>query len=90
MKPQISEDIDAITECLLHAPGFHACVLGPVPFGQPPDERVKLIINAIIMPSMEDALDAVWAHVHNVCQMYDHPFLEEEWDLVHLQPRNCN
>lgn len=88
MKPQILQDAVALGQCLGHAPGFVAVVLGPVPFGAPPQERVRLDITGIIVPTKEEAEAACWEHVYRVCAQYGHTFDSDEWEIVHLQVVN--
>jgi len=87
-RPLITEDVEALAECMQHAAAFHACILGPVPFGQ--QERIQLQINAIIVESRDAAELACWAHVRNACAMYGYPYDEDEWEIVHLTAVNCN
>ena len=89
-RPLITYDVEALTECLSFAPGYHACILGPVPFGQPPEARVRLTIGAIIVPTREEAESACWAHVHDLCDTYGHKFDEDEWEIEHILAVNCS
>jgi len=88
--PILYQDAVALSECLSHAPHYHACVMGPVPFGRPPGDRIVLAVNAILTPTREEAEEVVWAWVRRSCETYDHPFYEEEWEIVHLRSANCN
>lgn len=84
----ITADIEAISECLRHAPHYHACILGPVPFGQ--ENRILLSINAMVVPSLEDAEMMCWEHIRRACEEYKYEFDSDEWEIVHLKGVNLN
>ena len=88
--PDITQNPAALAECLKHSPHYHACVLGPVPFGHPPDSRVVISVDTIHTSSREEAEEVVWAWVRRTCEAYDQPYNANEWDVAHLIAVNCN
>lgn len=70
-------------------PHYHACVLGPVPFGGDPNSRVRISIDHILAESVEKASEMIWLRVAQACDAYNYPLIPDEWDVLHLIAVNC-
>lgn len=79
---------EQLAQLLDYVPSWHACALGPVPFGN--TERARITVNYIICPDRESAEDALNEHIHDACEHWDHPYDEDEWDVLHVVPVNCS
>ena len=88
--PHLHQDVFSLTACLSHAPHWDALVLGPVPFGNAPGDRVSFTVNVIVVPARDEAEAVVWAWVRHSCEACDYAFDEDEWDIVRLASVNCN
>jgi hypothetical protein len=77
-----------LCELLEYVPSWHACALGPVPFGE--EERVRISVSYIICDDWADALHALEYRIHEACERWNHPFDEDEWEVMHIEPMNCN
>lgn len=69
-------------ELLSFVPSWHACVVGPVPFGQ--IERFRYSITGILRPNREEAAEACANHAKALCAQFSHVYDEDEWEIVHL------
>ncbi len=90
MTVRITDDHLAISECYRLAPHWEGVMLGPVPFGCPPNERTQLAIQVLFSASLEDATADAWAYARSVCAQFNYPFDDSEWDLVYMRLVNAN
>lgn len=78
----------AVAELVRVVPSWHVCADGPVPFGQ--TSRIRLRINMLLRKSREEAEEALWEYVREMCELWRHEFDEEEWDVNHVLIMNGN
>lgn len=90
MTTKITNDPVGITECYRHAPHWEGLMLGPVPFGSPPDQRTTLTIQVLFSQTLEAAIEDAWAYARNACAHFNHPFDPDEWDVVYMRLVNAN
>ena len=69
-------------------PHYCAFLFGPVPFGSA--SRIRVEMDYIFAKDREEAEAWIWNTVQGVCEVNEHPFKPEEWDLMYLGAFNCN
>lgn len=79
----------AAAELYTHVPSWHACILGPIPFGQ--STRYRGAVNQIIKEDRAGAEEACEFHIREVCEQYGYEYDPDEWSILHLvQTANCS
>lgn len=69
-------------------PHWHACIKGPVPFGQL--DPFMMEVDGLIRETREEAEEAIWDHIKGACAAYSTIFDEDDWEILHLLPVNTS
>lgn len=81
-EPKIYLTHDQHGQLLAYVPHWNAEIHGPVPFGSL--ERALVTIECVVRETYEEALDVIETHILNLCEMWNHDYDEDEWDIVSL------
>ena len=74
--------LERLNALLVYVPRWHACVLGPVPFGQ--TDRVHLALDDVVVETRDEAEARLWSFVEDACETWRVPFVLDEWELLHV------
>ena len=65
-----------------YIPTYHVCVRGPTPFGATEPIRIKL--NYLICASSEEAAAEALEAIEHMCEnLWEKPFIPDEWEVIH-------
>lgn len=71
-----------------YVPHWHACVLGPIPLGEP--GRLRLSIGQAVCPTRGEMEAVCMEHAFRICEGSGYPFDSSEWDIQHIFLLNGN
>jgi hypothetical protein len=71
-----------------YLPHYTGLIAGPHPFGAPEGVRTSMLCHIILTPTFEEAEGVLWNQARKLCDDANHPWDEDEWEIMWLHPVN--